>query len=88
MIEDNCFVKSCQDAQVLVEHFPEKCAKENFAVFLFVEGYLDFDTSTDLGKWYMNEIYANLCMRIKLHLDWLENGMNGFTFCGVRYTGN
>jgi hypothetical protein len=53
-----------------------------------MEEYLDFDTSTDLGKWYMNEIYANLFMRIKLHLDWLENGMNGFTFCGVRYTGN
>jgi hypothetical protein len=58
------------------------------AVFRFMEGYLDFDTSTDLGKWYMNEIYANLFMRIKLRFDWLENGMNGFTFCGVRYTGN
>jgi hypothetical protein len=33
--------------------------------------------SSSLGHFYCREVYANLCLRVKLHMDWLEGGKVG-----------
>jgi hypothetical protein len=34
-----------------------------------MEGYVDIKRSSKTGKWYGEELYANIMMRVKLHLD-------------------
>jgi hypothetical protein len=37
--------------------------------FYYMKGYIDFDGSSDLGKWYMENMYVNLSLEIKRYLD-------------------
>jgi hypothetical protein len=39
-------------------------------VFYFIAPYLDYDESKERGKWYCRQLYAIMCTRIHLHLDW------------------
>ena len=68
------------DSHLLVEYFAKRFTADNFfRVFFCVEGFLDVEASPDLGKWYLRNIYANLMMRMKLHLDWARDGEKGIS---------
>ncbi|KAL8802828.1 MAG: hypothetical protein Q9200_006454 [Gallowayella weberi] len=58
----------------LLQHTFEKTFNEvNFLfVWSFLEGYLDFDGCSELGKYYMKGIYVNLAIEVKLYLDSIE----------------
>ncbi|KAI9761119.1 MAG: hypothetical protein M1835_008226 [Candelina submexicana] len=79
-IIDNVRNWQCRMIKLMREHwFESKFTKENFIhVFFFLRGYIYMDKTTPTGMWYLRSIYANLAAKIKLHLDWEQNGQNGF----------
>ncbi|KAI9746854.1 MAG: tRNA-splicing endonuclease subunit sen54 [Chaenotheca gracillima] len=71
-------LRSSSDVGVLNEFFCETFNKENFLnVFHFMNGYLDVDNSSDLGKYYLRNIYANLAAQCKLLSDRMEKNEPG-----------
>ncbi|OBT75172.1 hypothetical protein VF21_05507 [Pseudogymnoascus sp. 05NY08] len=40
------------------------------ATFGFMHHYVDITKSTDLGRFYMEEVYSHYCAKTKLFLDW------------------
>jgi hypothetical protein len=71
IIQHNRISKSCSDGPVLVEYCAENAQRRILLVFYAVYsvyGHLDFEKSSPLRKWYMEELSPNLCMRVKLHL--------------------
>ncbi|MCJ1367489.1 hypothetical protein MMC16_006622 [Acarospora aff. strigata] len=66
------------DSAVLHEYFLSVFTKETFLqVFYFMDGYLDFDGCSNLGKYYMKNIYANFAVQCKLHDDLVERNDPG-----------
>ena len=49
----------------------------SFVFFSAWKASLMLKASPDLGKWYLQNIYANLMMRMKFHLDWARDGEKG-----------
>ncbi|KAH0538956.1 hypothetical protein FGG08_004471 [Glutinoglossum americanum] len=61
---------SSQDVLVLYDYFMNSFNQKNFLkVFFFTLPFLDVDGSSPLGKYYLQNIYANLAIRCKLHHD-------------------
>ncbi|KAI5307004.1 hypothetical protein KEM56_005677 [Ascosphaera pollenicola] len=58
------------DPVQLHNYFVNNFTAESFlSVFSFVDGYLDVDNSSELGKYYMREVYANIATKMKLYND-------------------
>jgi len=52
--EESGIIVGCKDVQTLYTYFISKFTKENFLdVFYWMDGYLDVDGSSALGKYYM-----------------------------------
>ncbi|OAF56049.2 hypothetical protein VC83_07380 [Pseudogymnoascus destructans] len=64
-------LNGCTSLKALVEVFRKRFTKDNFfEVFFFVDGYLDFDKTAQLGQYYCRELYAHFCGHGKLLVDW------------------
>ncbi|KAI9748115.1 MAG: hypothetical protein M4579_007310 [Chaenotheca gracillima] len=71
-------IRAMTESKTLARIFGGKFCKESFfEVFWFMTGYLEFDSSKPLGKYYCKHLYANLCSRVKLHLDWKSAAASG-----------
>ncbi|KAI9875523.1 MAG: hypothetical protein M1830_008384 [Pleopsidium flavum] len=58
--------------------FAGRFSPENFTtVFPWLHKYLDVRRSSDLGRFYFKNVYANLMAQTVQHLRWLENGKIG-----------
>lgn len=59
-----------RDSVALTRAFKSTFNPRNFyKLFRFLNGYIDIEKSTKLGDHYAKEIYGNLLMRAKLHID-------------------
>ncbi|ELR05675.1 hypothetical protein VC83_03320 [Pseudogymnoascus destructans] len=64
-------LNGCTSLKALIEVFLKRFMKDNFfEVFFFVDGYLDFDKTAQLGQYYCQELYAHFCGHGKLLVDW------------------
>jgi hypothetical protein len=43
-----------------------------YEMFSFARRYVDVTGSSPRGKFYMESVYAMVCARIHLHIDWLD----------------
>lgn len=58
----------------LAKWYHKTFSKEKFfTVFYFMNSILDYDKSSRLGKWYCRELYAILCTRVHLHINWKKD---------------
>ncbi|KAI9749067.1 MAG: hypothetical protein M4579_007018 [Chaenotheca gracillima] len=77
-VEEYHVLRTSQDIPTLNNFFRSTFSKENFLhVFHFMQGYMEVDKSSDLGKYYLTNIYANLATQCKLLVDKMEKGENG-----------
>jgi hypothetical protein len=66
------------DTERLTDWFRNRYSTLNFyQCFSFIKHYVDLDKSHQEGKIYAKNIYANLCMRVKLNIDWHKDGKLG-----------
>ncbi|KAN0117107.1 hypothetical protein V8E51_003084 [Hyaloscypha variabilis] len=66
------------DPEKLVRFFNRRATDDNiFEIFWFMQHYIDMSKTEKLGRYYLERVYENLCMRTKLHLDWLNGGEMG-----------
>jgi hypothetical protein len=64
-------LEDCLSMEDLVGHFQDLYTPENFLqAFGFIHHYIDIKKSTDLGRFYLEEIYTHYCAKAKLFLDW------------------
>ncbi|KFZ11333.1 hypothetical protein V501_04822 [Pseudogymnoascus sp. VKM F-4519 (FW-2642)] len=64
-------LEGCLSMEDLVEHFQRLYTPENFLqAFGFIQHYIDIKISTDLGQYYMEEVYSHYCAKTELFLDW------------------
>ncbi|ELR10223.1 hypothetical protein GMDG_04612 [Pseudogymnoascus destructans 20631-21] len=64
-------LKSCSKFEDLVLSFRGRYTTTNFMeVFYFVHRYVDIPSSTALGQYYCCELYAHICAKGKLMMDW------------------
>ncbi|EGD94834.1 hypothetical protein TESG_02336 [Trichophyton tonsurans CBS 112818] len=47
-------------------------AEKFFIVFYWAAPIVDYDKSSEKGKWYLRNVYANLAAEVKLYLDLVE----------------
>jgi hypothetical protein len=68
-----------KDTKSLTTFYIRKFTLDNFfLVCYWMVDILDLAGSSELGKYYARNIFANLLMRTKLYLDWEEGGQHGF----------
>ncbi|KAL1975984.1 hypothetical protein VTN31DRAFT_4376 [Thermomyces dupontii] len=53
-----------------MKFFASLFSSDNFLRnFYFLDGYLSVERSTEIGQWYVKEVYANLCVQMRFYLD-------------------
>jgi hypothetical protein len=82
----------------LVRSFRSRFNQQNFIeVFFYLDQYLDVDKSTQLGRYYCQELYAHFCAKVKLLVDWEDsefpatndpNSQKEFTKYMMSFSGN
>ncbi|KAL9023601.1 MAG: hypothetical protein Q9180_008171 [Flavoplaca navasiana] len=64
--------------ELLTDFFESVFSSGNyFAVFRHIDGYVEYEGSTELGKFYMRSVYCNLAIEVKLYQDILDSNAGG-----------
>ncbi|OJD20990.1 hypothetical protein ACJ73_07673 [Blastomyces percursus] len=63
-------IANAKEKDLLYEYFIERFTKEDFIdIFVWTVDILDYDNSSELAKWFMMQVFANLAVEEKLHVD-------------------
>jgi hypothetical protein len=82
------FLEKSNDVVAISKLFQSKfCADNFFSIFFFLNNWIDFEGSLEYGKWYMEEVYVNFMLRVKLYMWWEKNGYLGYnvTIVCIKY---
>lgn len=70
-------LKQTKDDKLITQYFLKRFSASNFfEIFTMMKNYIDIDAPNTkdfnggFGRWYVRQVYANLCMRIKLYLEY------------------